>query len=185
MRRNLLLGALLPLFVVLGAAGGYLAADVGAAGSPGAAPAHDHAAVADAHEHAAVTDAHEHAAVTDAHEHAAVTDAHEHAAVTDAHEHNARLEPAAGPTTTAAGHHDMPGMGDMPAMGDTPGTDTGAAPAANGHTGGHDSAGTGVSATVRGTVVTVFAAINVAILAAAALVRRNLPTVRRRPGGLR
>jgi hypothetical protein len=135
MRRNLLLATLLPLIVVLGAAGGYLAAGVSAAGST--APAH------------------------------------EHATTSSTHEHNTQPTPASGSTT--AGHNDMPGMNHVDTASSAPA-------ATDDHNGGHGSTGTGVPATTRGVVVTVFAATNVAILAAAALVRRRTrhsPTTRR------
>ncbi|MGA5298339.1 hypothetical protein ACPCHT_00340 [Nucisporomicrobium flavum] len=96
--------------------------------------------------------------------------AHTHAAAAG-HQHAASPAPAAGHT------HDMPGMSDADMAAPAPAATHQHAAAAVSHQDGGD--GPGTPAATRTAVVAGFAAVNVAILGAAALVRRR--TRRGRP----
>jgi hypothetical protein len=89
--------------------------------------------------------------------------AHDHTTVTGGHDHTT---PAGGSTTAAGHNHDRPNPSGTDAAGAGPTT-------GNDHNGSHGGTATGVSTATRGTVIAVFAAINLTILAAAALVRRH------------
>ncbi|WP_199509797.1 hypothetical protein [Nucisporomicrobium flavum] len=107
-----------------------------------------------------------------AHTHAAAPGSqHDHA--TPGHQHETSPAPA-----TSAGHtHDMPGMSDADMAAPAPAATHQHAAAAVSHQDGGD--GPGTPAATRTAVVAGFAAVNVAILGAAALVRRR--TRRGRP----
>ncbi|MEV0901615.1 hypothetical protein [Actinoplanes sp. NPDC049802] len=187
MRRNVLMWALLPVVVALGATVGYVAAGTGTAHDSAAPAAHQQTASApipvttSAAEH--THDAHgaNDAGMSGMPQPAAssgpVAGSHAH----DAHGANepgmaAMPQPAASSSPAAAGHAD-----DTHGGSDHETAAAGPA-AAEQHSGGHGSTGAGVSATVRTTVVITFVAVNAAILLAAAVVRRRTrrtPTTRR------